>query len=78
MRMNKRIRTSHQKDFHLKGSCCLAQRNMTNPNIAKITPTSDSICVVELTNGSQLKIKTTTDSTPSKSYNAFDWIIVKS
>ena len=51
---------------------------MTNPNVAKITQTSDNTSVVELTNGSQLKIKTTTDGTPSKSDNAFDWIVVRS
>lgn len=50
---------------------------MTNPNIAKITQTSDNTSVVELTNGSQLNVKTTTDGTPSKSDNAFDWIVVR-
>jgi hypothetical protein len=50
---------------------------MTNPNIANITQTSGNTSVVELTNGSQLKVKTTIDGTPSKGDNAFDWIVIR-
>jgi hypothetical protein len=50
---------------------------MSNPNIATITATSNDTTVVELTNGTRMKVKTTTDGSHKKSDNVFDWIVIR-